>query len=43
MLGMRKISVRRDGLGILLLGLLGLAVVIVLLVGAPALMAYSPS
>ena len=42
MLGMRKISVRRDGLGVMLIGILGLALVIVLLVGAPALAIYSP-
>jgi len=43
MLGMRKISVRRDGLGLLLVGLLALAIVIFLLVAAPALAVYSPA
>ena len=43
MLGMRRISVRRDGLGVMLIGVLGLALVLILLVGAPALAIYSPS
>lgn len=42
MLGMRKISVRRDGLGVMLIGALGLGIVITLWVVAPALIAYSP-
>jgi beta-lactamase regulating signal transducer with metallopeptidase domain len=42
MLGMRKISVRRDGLGVLMIGVLALAIVIALLAGAPALVVYSP-
>jgi hypothetical protein len=39
---MRKISVRRDGFGFMLIGALSLAIVITLWVVAPALIAYSP-
>ena len=42
MLGMRKISVQRDGLGVVLIGALGMAIVVTLWVLAPALIAYSP-
>ena len=40
MLGMRKISVERDGLGVVLIGALGMAIVLALWVLAPALIAY---
>ncbi len=42
MLGMRKISVQRDGIGVVLIGALGMAIVVTLWVLAPALIAYSP-
>jgi beta-lactamase regulating signal transducer with metallopeptidase domain len=42
MLGMRKISVRRDGFGVVLIGALAMSIVITLWVLAPALIAYSP-
>jgi beta-lactamase regulating signal transducer with metallopeptidase domain len=42
MLGMRKISVRRDGFGVVVLGALAMSIVISLWVLAPALIAYSP-
>jgi beta-lactamase regulating signal transducer with metallopeptidase domain len=42
MLGMRKISVRRDSFGVMLIGGLGLAIILTLWVFAPALIAYSP-
>jgi beta-lactamase regulating signal transducer with metallopeptidase domain len=42
MLGMRKISVRRDSLGFMLIGGLALVIVIDLLVAAPAIVVYSP-
>jgi beta-lactamase regulating signal transducer with metallopeptidase domain len=42
MLGMRKISVRRDGFGVVLIGALAMSIVISLWVLAPALIAYSP-
>jgi beta-lactamase regulating signal transducer with metallopeptidase domain len=42
MLGMRKISVRRDGFGVVLIGALAMSIVITLWVVAPALIAYSP-
>lgn len=41
MLGMRRVSVRRDGLGALLVGLLGLAVVFAVLMLAPGLTSWS--
>lgn len=42
MLGMRKISVRRDGYGFMLIGALSLGIVLTLWVVTPALIAYSP-
>ena len=42
MLGMRKISVRRDGYGVVLIGALAMSIVVALWVLAPALIAYSP-
>jgi beta-lactamase regulating signal transducer with metallopeptidase domain len=42
MLGMRKISVRRDGFGVVLIGSLAMSIVIALWVLAPAVIAYSP-
>lgn len=42
MLGMRKISVRRDGMGVVMIGALAMSIVICLWVLAPALIAYSP-
>lgn len=42
MLGMRKISVQRDGLGVILIGALGMAICVAMWVLAPALIAYSP-
>jgi len=42
MLGMRKISVQRDGLGVVLIGSLAMSIVLALWVLAPALIAYSP-
>jgi beta-lactamase regulating signal transducer with metallopeptidase domain len=42
MLGMRKISVRRDNFGVVLIGALAMAIVLTLWVVAPALIAYSP-
>jgi beta-lactamase regulating signal transducer with metallopeptidase domain len=42
MLGMRKISVRRDGYGFVLIGALAMSIVISLWVLAPALIAYAP-
>jgi beta-lactamase regulating signal transducer with metallopeptidase domain len=41
MLGMRKISVQRDGYGVVLIGALATAIVIALWVLAPALIAYT--
>jgi beta-lactamase regulating signal transducer with metallopeptidase domain len=41
MLGMRKISVRRDGFGVVLIGALAMSIIITLWVLAPALIAYS--
>ena len=37
MLGMRRVSVRRDGVGALLIGLLGVAVAFAVLMLAPGL------
>ena len=42
MLGMRKISVQRDGFGVVLIGALAMSIVITLWVLAPAMIAYSP-
>jgi beta-lactamase regulating signal transducer with metallopeptidase domain len=42
MLGMRKISVERDGVGVILIGSLATGIVLALWVLAPALIAYSP-
>jgi beta-lactamase regulating signal transducer with metallopeptidase domain len=42
MLGMRKISVRRDGFGVVLIGALAMSIVLALWVLAPALIAYAP-
>jgi beta-lactamase regulating signal transducer with metallopeptidase domain len=41
MLGMRKISVRRDSFGVVLIGSLAMGIVLALLVLAPALIAYT--
>ncbi len=43
LLGMRRVSVQRDGAGMLLVGLLMVAVISAVLILAPGLIAYSPS
>jgi beta-lactamase regulating signal transducer with metallopeptidase domain len=42
MLGMRRISVERDGQGVVLIGALAAGIVVAMWVLAPALIAYSP-